>query len=102
MAFHQELEYTDTEGNEDVSKIIDYCNTLLDSANTSLDMELNTCDVVMVGLRTLCLTHSNTFLSCADPRLEAYITDRNIADAQLDLRELLNLFDEYSISRDVV
>jgi len=56
----------------------------------------------MVGLKGLCLTHSNAFPSCADPRLEAYLVSRNIADAQLDLRELLDLFDEYSISGDVV
>jgi hypothetical protein len=100
--FHEELGYTDEEGNEDVSTIIDYCHNTLSTSTLPSELDLNNCDVVMTGLVTLCQDHSAVFSSCLDSRLQDYILTRSLSDKTVDLKELLNLFEEYSISRDIV
>jgi hypothetical protein len=96
-AFHLEAGITDEEGNQDVESIISFCDSILSSQATPTT-NLNTCDVTMVGINTLCEDHGIVFSSCSDPRLQIYLSDRNLLAQRLDLQELLNLFDEYRIS----
>ena len=96
-AFHLETGITDEEGNQDIESIITFCDSILSSQATPIT-NLNTCDAAMVGINTLCEDHSSVFSSCSDPRLQVYLSDRSLLAQRLNLRELLDLFNEYRIS----